>query len=67
MGIRLAFILIITLKVFRKNARNMETKETYWLSLTTKDELSENDGKLCYDPIEIEENQRSMPDSEYGY
>jgi hypothetical protein len=66
MGIRLAFTLIINLEVFRKNARNVETK-TYWLSLTSKDEVFKNDGKLCYDPMEIEENQMSMPDSEYGY
>lgn len=49
MIIRLAFILIISLKVFRKNARNKETKEGYWLAMTTKEELFQNDGKLCYD------------------
>jgi hypothetical protein len=68
MSIRLAFILIISLKVFRKNARSKETKEGYWLSMTTKEELFENDGKLCYDiSVDFEENQKSILDNDYGY
>lgn len=43
----------------------MKTKESYWLTLTTKDELFENNGKLCYDPfVDLEEHQRSMIDHE---
>lgn len=62
-AIRLAFILIISLKVLRKDANNLKTKEMYWLTLTTKDELFENNGKLCYDPsADLEEYQRSILD-----
>ena len=66
MAIRLTFILIISLKVLRKNTNNLKTKEMYWLTLTTKDELFENDGKLCHDPAaDLEEYQRSILDHEH--
>jgi hypothetical protein len=51
-GMRIFFVIQVTLHVYKKKLTEMDIKETYWLTLTTKEELFERKGKLIYDPRE---------------